>query len=475
MQPGGPLTAGGAAGRVLLVTTEPLGERLAGPAIRAVEAGRLLGREGHEVVIATLAACALDDEPPRLRFVGAGRPELERLAHAADVVVLQGDVLTPHPWLARSPRPMIVDLYDPFHLEQLEQSRGLAPGTRRARVMHAVATLNRQLARGDFFLCASDRQRDLWLGHLAALGRVNPATYDGDPMLKRLIAVAPFGVPAQPPVRRGPGTKGIVPGIAAEDRLVLWGGGIWNWLDPLTVIKAVDLLRTRQPRVRLLFLGGGHPNPTVPAMRMAADARALADARGLTGSHVFFNEGWVPYDERHDHLLDADVAVSAHVDHVETAFSYRTRVLDYVWARVPVVTTAGDAVASLVTAAGAGLGVPSGDVLAMADALATVLGDETVASTCRAAADRLAPTLAWEHALAPLVTFCAEPRRAPDLLDAGTRATVRRYLGPPAVPLSGLRGDLAALQQQASDGGLRAVASAAVRRLARVAGARRRT
>ena len=42
----------------------------------------------------------------------------------------------------------------------------------------ATDVLNEQLARGDFFLCASDKQRDFWLGQLAAVGRINPVTYD---------------------------------------------------------------------------------------------------------------------------------------------------------------------------------------------------------------------------------------------------------------------------------------------------------
>ena len=41
-----------------------------------------------------------------------------------------------------------------------------------------------QFDRGDFFLCASERQRDLWLGHMSALGRVNFATYAQDNTLR---------------------------------------------------------------------------------------------------------------------------------------------------------------------------------------------------------------------------------------------------------------------------------------------------
>ena len=37
-----------------------------------------------------------------------------------------------------------------------------------------------------------------------------------------------------------------------------------------------------------------HPNPDVPDMAIAWQTRQLADELGLTGKHVFFNDGWVP-------------------------------------------------------------------------------------------------------------------------------------------------------------------------------------
>lgn len=91
---------------------------------------------------------------------------------------------------------------------------------------------------------------------------------------------------------------------------------------------------------------------------MATEARRLAGELGLVGSHVFFNEGWVPYDKRQSYLLEADLGVSTHLDHLETAFSFRTRILDYIWASLPIVTTEGDALADLVTGEGLGSSVP---------------------------------------------------------------------------------------------------------------------
>ena len=83
------------------------------------------------------------------------------------------------------------------------------------------------------------------------------------------------------------------------------------------------------PEARLVFMGMKHPNPDVPAMAMANHSRELAEQLGLTGRHVFFNETWVPYQDRADLLLDADIGVSCHFDHIETEFSFRTRILDY--------------------------------------------------------------------------------------------------------------------------------------------------
>jgi hypothetical protein len=251
---------------------------------------------------------------------------------------------------------------------------------------------------------------------------------------------------------------------------VLWGGGIYNWFDPLTLIEAVDLLRRDVPEVRLFFLGLKHPNPHVPEMRMAVAARALAERLGITGTHVFFNEDWVAYDDRQNFLLEADVGVSTHLDHVETAFSFRTRILDYLWCSLPIVTTRGDALAALVEAEGLGRTVPAGDVAALAEALRVLLTDPAEAARCRAAVAEVAPRYRWAVVLQPLVEFCRSPRRAPDLLDAGMVGGMSQPLEVVAPVWGGVRGDLSLLLAYAREGGPRLVAqkmSGRVRNLAR--------
>jgi hypothetical protein len=164
-------------------------------------------------------------------------------------------------------------------------------------------------------------------------------------------------------------------------------------------------------------MGLTHPNPQVGEMTLATKTLKLADELGLTDTHVFFNQGWVEYSDRQNYLLEADVGVSTHLDHVETAFSFRTRILDYIWASLPTVATSGDSLADLIEREGIGLTVPPNDVDALEEALFRLLDDPILATACRVANQRLAPSMRWSEVLQPLLRFCRAPERAPDLVD----------------------------------------------------------
>jgi glycosyltransferase involved in cell wall biosynthesis len=451
--------------KIVIATADSLTARMAGPAIRVWHVAAALAEE-HEVRLVSTAACTIRHD--RFSTGTAAKPaEMRTLEAWCDVFMFQGFVMDGFPALRRSSKVMVVDVYDPLHLEQLEQARDTDEESRERIVRDAIAVLNEQLIRGDFFLCASSKQRDLWLGHLSALGRVNPATYDDDGGLGRLLAVVPFGLPDEPPVSSRAVVKGVIRGIGPDDDLVLWGGGIYNWFDPLTLIRAVERVRRRRPTIRLLFMGLKHPNPNIPKMRMAVEARRLADELGLTGSHVFFNEGWVPYDQRQDYLLEADIGVSTHLDHLETEFSFRTRILDYLWAGLPIVATQGDAFAELIERRGLGLTVPSQDVDALADALFRLLDDADLAAVCRKHVQEVAPDFAWSRVLQPLLTFCRNPSIAPDRADPGVAFELERTQSVLA-KRRGWRRDVAITVSHLRRGGLKRVVSKAASRAGHV-------
>jgi hypothetical protein len=226
-------------------------------------------------------------------------------------------------------------------------------------------------------------------------------------------------------------------------------------------------------------MGMRNPNPHVPEMQMATATRSLSDALGLTDKHVFFNDEWVDIDDRQNYLLDADVGVSTHFQHVETTFAFRTRILDYLWARLPIVATRGDTFGDLVEAEGLGVSVPEEDVDALADALERTLYDDEFAGKCREAVDRVRASYSWDTVLQPLLDFCREPRRAPDLLVAsGTAARGGGLQVPGRLIDTGyrpsLRGDAGLVREYLRQGGPAELVRRVVGRLRRRAGERLR-
>jgi len=269
---------------------------------------------------------------------------------------------------------------------------------------------------GDFFLCANERQRDFWMGCLVAADRVNPFTHGQDRLLRRLIDVAPFGTSAEPP-RHGPRpvARGVLPGVPEDARIAIWAGGIYNWFDTPTLVRAWPRVRAQVPEAVLLFMGMQHPNPVVPEMEIARRTIALAEDLGLRNKGVVFNPGWVPYSKRADYLLEADIGVSTHFNHLETRISFRTRFLDYIWAGLPVVCTEGDAFAEWAQLNQTGLVAGYEDEQGLASALCRLLGDDELRATYARHVRSQQPAFTWEQALQPLVRYCGDPWPAPDL------------------------------------------------------------
>ncbi|MNX57773.1 D-inositol-3-phosphate glycosyltransferase [compost metagenome] len=401
--------------RVLFLTHEVIGRKMAGPAIRCCELARQL--VGHcEVTVATpmpideafeapFRVVSFDDDPIRLRS----------LAEAADVIVLQGLMHRRYPLLTKLGKFLVADLYDPFIFESypgfLAQPDGGATD-----YLHFWDVMNEQMELADFSICASDRQRDMWIGRYCALGRLTPALFERDPSFRSLIDVIPFGVSDTPPRHEKRVLKGVVPGISETDKVLLWGGGIWNWFDPLTVIRAVARLAETRQDIKLYFLGVKPPNPEIPEMEMATEAVRLAEALGVKDRFVFFNHGWVPYDERQNYLLEADVGISSHFDSIETRFSFRTRVLDYLWAGLPLITTEGDAMAELTRARELGIVTRFESVDDWAAAISRLVDDPAQAERARANVRAQAEAFRWSTVAVPLRRYCEAPAHAPRAL-----------------------------------------------------------
>jgi glycosyltransferase involved in cell wall biosynthesis len=372
---------------------------------------------------------------------GALRPLLEQ----ANTVVAHPQWPAVNRLLRRSTARIVVDLYDPETLETLELFAGAKPWQREQRTALTLDRLHAALRVGHNFVCASETQRDLWLGVMLGLRMITPSAYDADPSMREVIDLVPFGLPASPPEPSAAGAvRRAIPALGEDSEIVLWNGGIWRWLDAATPIRAVAALAQRRPQVRLVFMGAAAEHPAARAS--TEQARRLATELGVLDTVVHFHEGWVPYEHRAAWLADAACAVSAHSEHLETRFAYRTRLLDCLWAGVPIVCTEGDDLAREVASEHLGAVVSPGDERSMGAALEEVLdaGRASYAGRLREAAARHT----WEQASAPLARWISAP--APSSRPADAAGVVRAPLAQRVRELAYRLGGSAALARVAA-------------------------
>ncbi len=402
--------------RIALLSSEPLRARMAGIGARYFEFARRLPEPGVDVVV----VCPRAAHPPagrdpitqpnesiesiestsgaRVPVRAFARGGLRALLADCDGAIAQGqlanDLVLEVPEL-----PVVIDLYDPFLVENLHYTASL--GLDPFRNDHATWVL--QMARGDRFLCSSAEQRLYSLGFLTALGRVNPEAVARDPTLGSLLLEVPFGVPAEVPAHRP-----VLPPRAPAERRALFGA-LYDWYDPATVIAALRSLD--RPDLRLLFVRSPNPGST-PQRRLDELVAASARERWLAERVQVID--WVPFERRWDLLRDVDLMVAAHRPGLESDLSLRTRCLDALAVGCPVVVTEGGALGRLLAGWQAGWTVPAGDQGALARALDLVLaGGPEVAARCTRGRERCAQEFGWDRVLQPLRAFCRRPERDP--------------------------------------------------------------
>lgn len=298
------------------------------------------------------------------------RAELELLVAASDVVFCQFfDTNVARIAVNRRVR-LVFDLYNALPVETVGSEvisgfTGMADKDREFREL--LSYFRFCSTAGSYFVASNERQRDFWLGFIMSSGGLLPSTLEGRP-LGDIIGLAPFGMENHEPVQHGHGLRGRH-GITDNDIVAIWAGGIWDWFDAETPIRAVARLAEEDPRFKLVFYGTVHPNSVIGRPPSVERAMAVAERLGVLGTSVIFLDEWVPAAERADYLLDADLAVSAHQDSLETRYAFRTRILDHFWAVLPSVVSQGDWFAEYIDREGLGVVTPIGDVDAMADAI----------------------------------------------------------------------------------------------------------
>lgn len=402
---------------IFLISDDVAGEKMAGPGIRAWELAKCLSR--HFKVVLAIPDYSYQNEnsgflrnlPFTLEFYSLQNPALIRtLGEQSRVVLMQGYLLSKFPFLKELPAYLICDLYVPFPLENLFVHKWKIPSLKDREFIHTndLRVFNDQILHGDHFLCASERQKDLFVGALLSLNRINPEILDLTPSLDDLISVVPFGIAEdEADEERGEGViRGRIPQIRDDDILLFWGGVITNWYDPLTLIRSFADALQNNSKLKMFFLAKKHPNPLLPEFDMANEAVRLAAEMGLADRSVFFNEDWIAYKRRGLYFREADIGVSIHKTHFETYYSFRIRLLDYLKYQLPIICTEGDFFADLVKREGLGVVVGSENRRELTQAILTLGENGAERDRIRNRQADVKTRFYWTRTSEPLINHC---------------------------------------------------------------------
>lgn len=372
---------------VALLCPEPLGHgRPAGVGIRFLEFARLLTQAEHDVHVLSPDGGAV----PGCTSWAINDENIRDVTRRADVAIVQGHII--NELLAHGePVPLVADLYDPFIVENLHYWHERGDEV----FVHDHATLLRTVRHCDFFLCSSPAQRFFWAGLMMAAGRLNPATYWDDPTLEELMAIVPFGVPPPRESRH-----------SASNRVLF--GGIYDWYLPELAMDAISIVRREVPDVTLHF--NVHPNEATP-QRTARRAREYAEKNDLSATVVF--EPWVAYENRGSYYDGFAAALLTFPPSLETDLSMRTRVLDWIWAALPVVSSSAAGTDRLLRRYEAGVVIESNDPAALAAAVIGYLTDPLRRTAVHESSRAFVADYQWEVLARPLLEFCADPEIDP--------------------------------------------------------------
>jgi len=241
--------------KILLVSSDNVASTMAGPGIRYFEMAKALA-SFFSVTLAVPNECDLKDLEFKITKYDSKFPNriLKGLITKNTVVVAQN---LPPSMLFRIRQLKtiyIADLYDPSFIEVLEYAKYDSLKNQKLLYDFNLITTKLQIAGATNLVCANSRQQNLYMGILSGIRFFNPEKYKSISKIAELIPLVPFGLKKEKPgVKDFDFVERKFPGIKKEDKIIFWGGGIWNWFDALSAVKAVEIIKKDRDDIKLIL------------------------------------------------------------------------------------------------------------------------------------------------------------------------------------------------------------------------------
>ncbi len=358
--------------KIVIFSHKPIFQKglISGPGIRVFKIAKALQKKGHIVSIAELERKKKEIKE-KINFILWNEDLLNNINKKYDVAFIQNWCSDPDFLNKLKCIPTIVDVYAPYLVEHIYyhyKQTNSAMNDFRDNVMLPYIL---PLLHGDFFICANKEQKDYYLGMLTMLGRINPSESHKD-----LIDIIPIIGSKQKTKREKIITKKI------KKRIILWPGGFFPWFNPLTAIKAMELVNKEMKEVALVFVGSHNPlAPKALTYKYLKEIKTYVRKRKLENKSIFFLP-WQKYDDFQNICNESEFAIISYKNNLETELSSRTRVIDCLSNNLPVISTKGDSVSEIIEQNKLGLTTLPNDIEGLANKILFLLNLKTHTSSC---------------------------------------------------------------------------------------------
>jgi glycosyltransferase involved in cell wall biosynthesis len=268
------------------------------------------------------------------------------------------------------------------------------------------------LVRGDIFSTCGTRQEHFLTGRLSLLGRLNKNTFG-----YRFVYPIPPGI-AKGGVA-GAGREKLLRGrhVDEDDFAVLWCGGYNVWTDVDTLFSALEKAFSANDKIKFVSMGGRverHDDLTYPRFeRMIAESRYR---------DRFVLLGWRSHAQAIQAYSECDLGISIDRYHYEPVYGTRTRIVEMIRHKLPVITSLLCELSYILKDGGAALTFGAGDASDLAERIVSfskLTKEERVAFADKAYRF-FGNEFSYEVTTEPLRNWVRNPMRAPDR-DVGSR------------------------------------------------------
>ena len=250
---------------------------------------------------------------------------------------------------------------------------------------------------GDFFTTTNERLRYYLLGMFTASKRIlQYSRKQGDP----IIHVIPMTPQSEPPIA----SKTI--SRQNEEFTIVLAGALLPWYDYDTLLNALYLLKKKTTKFKLVIMGGNIRTIKFDGLSIIKSMMTryeLKDNIEITGL--------VPFKERAKYYLQSDVGLSLNLNTLENELSTRTRIIDYLWGKMPVITAGGDELSELVVKNRCGLSYKFGDPHDLFRIFSYLIDNRDILAKYKVNIEHLlSEKLNTSKVIAPLLAFLDNPR-----------------------------------------------------------------